>query len=213
MSSHAPRTTNRRRSLSLNMDTRVTDSETEVTRLAILAVGADPLQCREAKLEHVPFVAQNNLADEQHARQGLGLREQLEEKDRKLSAAREGMSTLQERLIRRVGEIDAVINWRRQRTTHVAFSRPNSLKHLHRVPAPNSATTALPWTESKHQRPCAGQNMTLCLSDTLNFRRNSENVTRFSRQNVRLPGASRISSRPNLRYAHSLFRTISRRHT
>jgi hypothetical protein len=124
MSSHAPRTTNRRRSSSLNMDTRVTNSETRVARLAILAVDADPLQCKGAKLEHSPFVAQNNLADEQHARRGLC--EELEEKDRKLSAAREGMSTLQERLIRRVGEIDAVINGRRQRTTHVAFSRPNS---------------------------------------------------------------------------------------
>lgn len=125
-SSHAPRTTNRRRSLSLNMDTRVTDPETGVARLAVPAVGTDPLQCKEAKLEHGPFLAQNNLADEQHARRGLGLREQLEEKDRKLSAAREGMSTLQERLIRRVGEIDAVINGRRKRIAHVTFSRPDS---------------------------------------------------------------------------------------
>jgi hypothetical protein len=108
------------------MDTRVTNSETGVARLAILAVDADPQQCIEARLEHGPFVAQNNLADEQHARRGLGLRELLEENDRKLSAAREGMSTLQERLIRRVGEIDAVINGRRQRTTHVVFSQPNS---------------------------------------------------------------------------------------
>lgn len=144
--------------------------ETEIARPTILATDADSLRSKVAKLERDLRTAQNDtLASEQRghrerekmaqllemreielaelrfsiqdAEVNNGLRKQLEEKNIKLGAIRNGISSLEGRLLRRIGEIEANIDERKQRA---AAAVALSLQNLPlRSPPPTSGSDRL----------------------------------------------------------------------
>jgi hypothetical protein len=166
-SSQGTRAPNRRRSLSLDTDSKIARLETEVAPLTVLATDADSLRLKVTNLERDLLGAQNDtLASEQPARREreeanhlLGVREdelaelrflaqdsgvsdelrgQLAEKEEKLRAIWGGISSLEGWLMRRVEEIEADINEQKQRAAARVMLSPTNSSVQTPAPTPSA---------------------------------------------------------------------------